>query len=197
MEWTKNRIEALQTSEVRQLRTNANARGNQEVVAMCDEVLVGRPPVRKPRKAKRQRELDGRPLVSRTKAFEMRGVKLRNTRWSWGGIRESDGSIVFTVWASDIEKTGGTCRYMLFGPDRGGDRPWSDTAGGKERLAHCRIAVQRGEAEGLLIYGERRGTDIPLDDVSKVTGADPQTVLRFRVERRGEEYWAVWSNKAQ
>ncbi len=192
MPWTKSRIAALQTSEIRQLRDNAKGLGNENVVALCDEVLGGRPPVRKPRKAKRQRELDGRPLVSRTKAFEMRGVKLRNTRWSWGGIRESDGAVVFTVWASDVETEGEIHRYMLFGPNRGGDRPWSDTAGGKERLEHCRLALERGEAEGLLIYGERRGGDVPLEEASRVTGADPHTILRFEVNRKGDEYWAVW-----
>jgi hypothetical protein len=64
--------------------------------------------------------------------------------------------------------------------------------GGKERLKHCQLALARGEAEGLLIYGARRGQDVPLDEVSRVTGADPQTVLRFCVEQRDDEYWAVW-----
>ncbi|MGQ0511528.1 MAG: hypothetical protein ACT4P9_13040 [Betaproteobacteria bacterium] len=197
MSWTKVRIEALKAAEIRNLRANAHARGSQEVVALCDEVLVGRPKERTRGKAKRQHELDGRRLVSRSRAFEMRGVKLRNPRWSWGGIRESDGMVVFTVWATDVERAGDTNKYLLFGPDRGGDRPWSDSAGGKERLRHCEMAASSDEAEGILIYGERRGRDVPLEEVSKVTGADPQKVLRFKVHRHGEEYWAVWSAVAQ
>lgn len=192
MTWTIDRIKSLKTAEIIQLRANAHQRGHQDIVALCDEALATRPKAASRGKTKRQNELDGRPLVSRSKAFEMRGVKLRNTRWSWGGIRDSDGTVVFTVWANDIEKTDGTYRYLLFGPDRGGNRPWADTPGGKERLEHCKLAISQGEGEGLLIYGERRGWDLPLEEASKVTGADPHKVLRFKVHRDGEEYWATW-----
>jgi hypothetical protein len=166
------------------------------VVALCDDVLSGRPRTTRGHKAKRQHELDGRPLISRSKAFAMRGVKLRNPRWSWGGIRQSDGAVIFTIWHGDIQKDGDTCRYMLWGPNRGGDQPWSDSPGGKERLEHCRMALPKGEAEGVLIYGEIQGTDLPTGEASKVTGADPNTVLRFEVRLEGEEYWAVWRTSA-
>jgi hypothetical protein len=43
--------------------------------------------------------------VGKTKAFAMRGGTLKNTRWSWGGIRPSDGVVVFTVWQDEIEDT--------------------------------------------------------------------------------------------
>ena len=195
MEWTKSTVEVLKTTEVGQLRANAEARGKTELVALCDEVLAGRPKTGVRSKAKRQHELDGRPLVSRGKAFDMRGVKLRNPRWSWGGMRATDGIIVLTIWAKDIETAGDKRSYMLYGPARGGDRLWSDTPGGKERLEHCRAALSGGEAEGILIYGERRGQDLPLEEASRVTGADPHTTLRFRVGKRGDEYWAVWGGK--
>lgn len=148
MAWTKERIAELKSADVRQLRANAERLREHEVVALCDDVLSCRPGMTRDRKLKRQRELDGRPLVSRSKAFAMRGVKLRNPRWSWGGIRESDGAVVFTIWNGDIQKDGDTCRYMLWGPNRGGNQPWSDSPGGKERLEHCRIALSKGEAEG-------------------------------------------------
>jgi hypothetical protein len=192
--WTKDRIETLKKSEIVQLRANAARLRQNDVVALCDEVLKVQPK-RTSRKGQRQRELDGRPLTSRAKAFEMRGVKLRNPRWSWGGIRASDETVVFTMWAKDIQHAGDVRRYMLWGPNRGGDRPWSDTTGGKERLEHCRLATLAGEAEGLLIYGEQRGDDLPLTQASKVTGADPHTVLRFQVQQEGDEYWAVWNSK--
>jgi hypothetical protein len=195
MSWTKSKVEGLKTADVQQLRANALARGNSDIVELCDEVLRDRPKLRVRKKAERQHELDGRPLVSRGKAFEMRGVKLRNPRWSWGGVRATDGSIVLTVWANDIEKAGHQRSYMLYGPTRGGDRLWADTLGGKERLQQCRAALSRGEAEGILIYGERRGHDLPADEPSKVTGADPYTILRFQIEKRGDEYWAVWGGK--
>src|SRR6185295_13588001 len=111
MAWTKERIAALKSADVRQLRTNAERLRQHEVVALCDDVLRGRPGTTRDHKVKRQRELDGHPLVSRSKAFAMRGVKLRNPRWSWGGVRESDGAVVLTIWNGDIQRDGDTCRY--------------------------------------------------------------------------------------
>jgi hypothetical protein len=75
-----------------------------------------------------------------------------------------------------MQKADGADRYLLWAPNIGDSRPWSDTAGGKERLEHCRVALERGAAEGLLIYGER---------------VDGETVLDLRVEKRDEEYWAT------
>ena len=154
MTWTQERIAALSTAEIRQLRANADRLRNQSVVDMCDEVLSTRPKLGIVRRKGRKEE-EHRRLMSRSKAFAMRGVKLRNSRWSWGGVRTSDGMVVFTVWAADVQRDGQTSRYMLFGPDRGGDRPWADTPGGKERAEHCKLALKNGEAEGILIYGDR------------------------------------------
>mgnify|MGYP000020474020 CR=1 FL=1 len=195
VQWTKEKIAALPAKDIQQLRENALKRGSGDIVALCDEVLGSRPRPATRGRSTRQRELDGRPLVSRSKAFEMRGVKLHNPRWSWGGVRQSDGMVVFTVWAQDVEKADGARSYRLFGPSRGGDELWVDRPGGKERLQHCRLALERGEGEGLLIYGERRGQDVPFEEASRVSGADPYTTLRFKVEQRGEEYWAVWGGK--
>lgn len=116
MDWTKHKIEALKTADIEQLRANARARGSVDIVALCDEVLRERPKSTARGKAKCQHEPDGRPLVSRGRAFEMRGVKLHNPRWSWGGLRSTDGMVVFTVWAGDVETKGSARRYMLFGP---------------------------------------------------------------------------------
>ena len=41
--WTKERIEALSTPEVRQLRDNAQRLGEAEIVALCDEIVKARP----------------------------------------------------------------------------------------------------------------------------------------------------------
>jgi hypothetical protein len=49
-----------------------------------------------------------------------------------------------------------------------------------------------GEGEGVLIYGARRGRDLPVEQASKIEGADPYRVIRFRVEMRDTDYWAVW-----
>lgn len=41
--WTRDRIEALSTPEVRQLRHNAERLSEAEIVTLCDEVLKARP----------------------------------------------------------------------------------------------------------------------------------------------------------
>jgi hypothetical protein len=41
--WTRDRIEALSTPDVRQLRDNAERLSEAEIVALCEDVLKGRP----------------------------------------------------------------------------------------------------------------------------------------------------------
>ena len=43
MDWTKERIDALQTPEVKQLRANAERLNDPEIVERCDAVLADRP----------------------------------------------------------------------------------------------------------------------------------------------------------
>lgn len=149
--WTKERIEKLSPGEIKSLRKNAGERGAEDVVALCDEVFSAKfkaaaararreaPPKRHPR------------LVSRKKAMELRGVTLRNPRWSWGAIRPTDGMAVLTIWGDEIGETASGFESLLWGPNVDGSRPWSDSAGGRERLEHCRIAAAMGEGEGLLV----------------------------------------------
>ena len=190
MDWTQERIAKLSSVEIKNLRRNADERGAPEVVALCDLVLG--PQKTAVRTVRRKAKGQGKPLVSRKKAFETRGVKVNNPRWSWGGVRSSDGVPVLTIWQQAIERTDQGSRYLLWAPNVDGARPWSDTAGGKERLEHCRLAIEKGEGEGVLIYGQRHGNDLDLHEASKVDGADADTVIRFKVEMQGEEYWAAW-----
>lgn len=172
--WSKEQIDKLSTPELRALLVNAERLKEPEVAALCNELLDARPrgraPVRRDRKSGFARR-----LVTRGRAFEMRGVSLRNRVWSRGGIR-TDGAVVLTVRADEVRKAEGTDSYLLWAPNVADSYPWSDTPGGKERLEHCRIALERGAAEGLLIHDAER--------------VDPETVLNLRVEKRGEEYWA-------
>lgn len=189
-QWTRERIELLSPGEIRTLGKNARERGAVDLATLCDEVFqakfkaaVARASPSKQRTTK---------LVAKRKAFEMRGVTLKNTRWSWGGIRPADGVVVFSVWKDEVSETEKGYEYLLWGPNHDGSRPWADKHGGREQLEHCKLALAAGEAEGLLIFGERRGLDLPPDQASRVMGADPHTIIRFRPEMLGEEYWAVW-----
>jgi hypothetical protein len=192
MDWSRERIASLVTEDVRQLRDNAFSRGRQAVVALCDEVLQERPKPRAGKRATRGHGGEKRTLVSRSKAFELRGVKLENPRFSWGGTRTVDGAYVLTVWADNIQTEGDTCRYLLWAPNTDGTRPWYDTPGGRERRTHCKAALQRDDTEALLIYGEQGRPDQPINEASKVVGADAGRVIRFKVKQEGDEYWAEW-----
>lgn len=189
--WTKEKISTLTTPEVRQLHANAERLLETEIAALCDEVLDARPrghaPVRRPR-----RKGEVRRLVSRNKALGMRGVTLRNRFWSRGGVRPSDGAVVMALWAGDVQRAGSVSSCLLWAPNVGGARPWSDSPGGAERLEQCRQALARGEAEGLLVYGERLEGTLPEEKALSVEGADAENVLALRVEQRAEEYWATW-----
>jgi hypothetical protein len=195
-EWTRERIERLPPQDIKQLRANAERLGESELANLCSELLkTARRTQTAPRKASPPRTR-ARKLIARTKAFEARGVWLDDVQTSWSGIRKSDGAIVMALWADAVESADGSCSCLLWRPNVAGARPWSDTVAGRERLEHCKRALQLGRAEGLLVYGQALATELPEDKAYTVHGVDPETVILFAVEVRGAEYWAVWGKKA-
>src|SRR5690349_1285523 len=76
-EWPRERIAHLERDEIEHLRANARELGESEIAELCDAVLAtrgerGRGATATRAKAKR--------LVSRSAAFEARGVYLHNLR---------------------------------------------------------------------------------------------------------------------
>ena len=194
-DWTRERIDQLSKQDLEQLRINAERLGETALAELCGEALKARPRTAAKRRTGPGPRTHARHLISRSKAFEARGVFLQDTRSSWGGVRKSDGAVVMSLWAGAVESNGGGCSLLLWAPNVEGSRPWSDMAAGKERLEHCRRALERGGAEGLLVYGERLDGHLPEDKARSVRGVDPETVIHFQVEQRGDEYWAVWGRK--
>jgi hypothetical protein len=193
--WTRERLEKLGRLELTQLRANAERLAEPQLATLCTEVMKDRgargTAAAVAASAKRRAK-----LVPRTRAFQARGVWLQTERTSWSGIRKSDGAVVFGVWADAIDSKSGMCELLLWAPNVDGARPWSDTDAGLERLAHCKAAHERGTAEGLMIHGEALDGHLPEDKARSVHGVDPEIVLRFRVEKRGAEYWAAWGKAA-
>jgi len=194
--WTRERVEGLSKEELLSLRANASARGATDVIALCDAALRGAPRNDPGRRSAPPANARARRLISRSSAFGARGVYLRDARADWGGVRGSDGMVVLGLWADAIRSRDGGCGYLLWAPNIDGGRPWSDSAPGRERLRHCRLGIERDGAEGLLVYGEPLDGHLPEDKARSVHGVDAETVLRFKVEKRGEEYWAVWGKKS-
>ena len=193
--WTVERITALSSPEVKQLRDNAERLAEPEIVALCTQVLKERPRVKAPAKPLPPRRKGERRLVSRAMAFGMRGAALANRFWSRSGLKR-DGEVVFALWAEDVQHGKNGASHLLWAPNAGGARPWSDKPGGRERLEHCRRAIERGSASGLLVFGTRLEGVLPEEKAARVDGADADEVLPLRVEKRGDEYWAVWGAKA-
>ena len=172
--WSKEKIDSLTTPELRALLENAERLKEPEVAALCNELLDARPRGRLP--ARRDKHSpEARKLVTRGRAFETHGVSLRNRVWSLGGLR-SDGAVVLAVRGDGVQKKDDLHSYLLWAPNTDDAHPWSNTPGGQERLEHCRIALERGCAKGLLLYAK---------------GVAAGTLLELRVEKRGEEYWAT------
>lgn len=194
-DWTLERLARMSVQDIKQLRENAIRLNEQGLVTLCGEALKGQVATRPQRRAKGATATRARSLVARQKAFELRGVYLQDARTSWGGLRKSDGAVVFALWADAVESVDGGCRYLLWSPNKEGRRPWSDKPGGRERLDHCKRAVELGRAEGLLVYGQGVEGQLPEDKAHAVHGVDAEIVLTFEVKLDGADYWAVWGAK--
>ena len=189
--WSRERLDKLTTPELRALLDNAERLNESEVAALCRELLDARPRGRGPSRRAKHSGVTREGLVTRGKAFELHGVKPRNRMWSRGGVR-ADGAVVLALRVEDVQRAGATSQCLLWAPNTANDRPWSDSPAGQERLEHCRLALERGAAEGLLAYG---GAATPAASGAiggKAERLDAQTVLKLEVERRDEEYWARW-----
>ena len=189
-EWTRERLDQLSREDLLNLQANASRLGEPELAALCDELIKERPKHGPDRRAAAGRE-NGK-LLPRSKAFAARGVHLQDPRTSWSGVRKKDGAVVMAIWHDAIVLRDGGCHCLLWAPNIDGCRPWSDTAAGRERLDHCKAALGAEGAEGLLVHGDALAGRLPEDRARSVRGIDLQAVIRFKVELRGQEYWASW-----
>ncbi|MFN2644637.1 MAG: hypothetical protein ABR570_06580 [Burkholderiales bacterium] len=193
--WTSERLQRLNRDELANLQANAERLGEPALAALCSDLLKERPRrgpsaagTLAPTKARRG-------LVARSRAFEARGVWLQDPRTSWSGVRKSDGKVVMALWHAAVKSHEGGCACLLWAPNVDGARAWSDTAAGRERLEHCKLAMAGEGAEGLFVYGQLLDGKLPEERARTILGIDPQTVVQFKVELRAGEYWAVWGKK--
>lgn len=193
--WTRERVDQLSRDDMLNLQANAVRLGEQELAALCDELLRERPQRGSTGGGAVSQINERHGLMPRSSAFAARGVSLRDPRASWSGVRKADGMVVMAMWQAAVELREGACTCLLWAPNIDGLRPWSDTAAGRERLEHCRLALENQGAEGLLVHGEAREGCLPEDRARTVRGIDLEILIRFQVEMRGAEYWASWGRK--
>ena len=190
--WTRERLDGLSRDELVNLQANAQRLGEQELAVLCAALLEERPR----RDAPHAAVVKGRPkLMPRTRAFQARGVWLYDPPTSWSGVRKADGTVVMALWHAAVKSRDGGCCCLLWAPNVDGARPWSDSPAGRERLEHCKLAIERKGAEGLLVYGQPLEGRLPEDRATTVLGIDIETVIHFQVELHGTEYWASWGKK--
>ena len=125
-----------------------------------------------------------RPISSlqrfRLSAFRAQGVPLKHSWTSWSGVRSVDGVVIFAIPAAAVEADDSGCRCLLW--SRATDARFGRRAS-DERLAHCRLAVCHGSAEGILVPANARVAS------SETFG--------LRVEPVAGQYWALWGLAAQ
>jgi hypothetical protein len=194
--WTRERLDQLGRQELINLQANAARLGETELATLCERQLKELPRRGAASSGAALRIKGRHKLLPRSRAFGARGVWLQDPRTSWSGIRKSDGTVVIALWRTAVQTIDGACACLLWAPNTGGSRPWSDSVAGRERLEHCKLAMERGSAEGLLVHGELLEGRLPEDRARTVLGIDAETVVHFQVELRGAEYWAHWGRKA-
>lgn len=193
--WTTERLERLNRDELTNLQANAEWLGKPALAALCTKLLTERPrrgagSAATPTPLKLRRR-----LVSRSKAFQARSVYLQDARTSWSGVRKADGMVVMAMWQAAVRSQDGGCACLLWAPNVNGKRSWSDTPAGRERQEHCKLAMAGNGVEGLLVYGQPLEGRLPEDLARTISGIDAETVVLFKIEMRGAEYWATWGRK--
>jgi hypothetical protein len=192
--WTPERLAQLGKHDLEILKENAMRLGETELATLCGDVLKGLPKGTGRGNGPLKAAPKNMRYLSRTKAFEARGVHLTDQRTSWSGMSK-DGNVVLALWASAVESNDGSCTGLLWSPNEEGSRPWSDGSAGKERLEHCRRAHARGSAQVLLVHGESLADHLPEDKARSIHGIDPEVVIDVQVEKKGDEFWAVWGKR--
>ena len=112
--------------------------------------------------------------AARARAFERYGVNVTYPALSRSGVREHDGMVVFAIEAVEVRSDDWGCSSLL----------WRPLSPDDDALQHCRLAIQRGSAEGFLVY---------TDGISEQGGG----ILALRVVKSGGEYWARWGRGAR
>src|SRR5437762_3151505 len=134
------------------------------------------------------------PRLPRVSAFEPR--RHDTSDWTPERIAKLERQEIEQLRANALELGEDEVAALCAAALTDGSRPWYDSAAGQERLKHCQLVMQGAAAEGLLVFGDALEGHAPEEKARSVHGVDPQTVVRFSVEKRGQQYWAIWGKRS-
>lgn len=90
-------------------------------------------------------------MSSPASMFKELGAPLKNTRWSWGSVRESDRTVFLRVWQDGTRKVDG--QRLIHLADKDEDE---ESQGAQERLQH--IELIRGGYRCYLVMCQAQDT---------------------------------------
>lgn len=102
--------------------------------------------------------------MTHTQLFKKLGAALRNVRWSWGAVRESDGAVFLLVWQDRIKPIDGKQYVQVSHRAKYADNP--DNRGHVERQQHIAL-IMSGSPSYLVMC------------IAKDVKAKPRTVGSF------------------
>jgi hypothetical protein len=164
----------LSVDELRQAVKDARNFGNQSAALALQAKLEQRTGLRLKPTTKAN---------SLTNAWLAAGVKsVRNIQYSWSAIAE-DGVPVFTVWQ----------QYLSAKEWQLSDLAWLvDAQGYVDRKQHALVALSKGgKARAFAIRGDRRGSELGLNEKSQIKFASSEP-FEVCVEQRDTDLWLVW-----
>ena len=93
--------------------------------------------------------------MSQKALFERLGAPLRNSRWSWGSVRPTDGTVFLRVWQDEVKRIDSKQNLYVRITDLPSD---NDGPGFNERLEH--VALIKDGASLLMVMCRARNPEI-------------------------------------
>lgn len=121
--------------------------------------------------------------VSPSAVFEQVGAPLKNVRWSWGAIREGDGTVFLRAWQDRTRVVEKQLQVLVTHFEKYEDR--QDNPGHLERLQHVE-AIQNG-AKCFAVMCLAKDPDADPREIKSVN--DRELFLGGSLVRDGVDYW--------
>lgn len=99
-------------------------------------------------------------MASITEHFKYLGAPLANQRWSWGGVRDSDGAVFLRAWQDQIKTLEPKRHYVLVADRARYGEEGDGSPGHQERLEHL-DRIRAGATAYVVMCINRAGSGSP------------------------------------